>query len=314
MTILPISDEAIENAGARLRAGGLVAFPTETVYGLGADATVARAVAAIYATKRRPSFNPLIVHVSDLAEADRLAPIDAEARRLAETFWPGALTLVLPRRKDCAIAHLVSAGLDTLAMRVPAHPVARKLLAAARRPLAAPSANRSGHVSPTEARHVADDFADEDLPILNGGACALGLESTVVGWRGGLPVLLRPGAIEREAIERALGRELSLPQAAARPDSPGQLESHYAPRALLRLNAASAQDGEALLTFGPEAPDGAFNLSPSGDLREAAAHLFAALRAIDAGGARRIAVTPIPETGLGEAINDRLRRAAAPRD
>ena len=296
-------DFSISEAARILRRGGLVAFPTETVYGLGADATNGEAVARIFAAKGRPRFNPLIVHVRDLAQAETLAEFTPEARELAHAFWPGALTLVLPRAKDCALSLLASAGLDTIALRAPSHPLAQMLLAAAERPIAAPSANASGRVSPTAAAHVAEELGDMVDLILDGGATPLGLESTVIGFQGGKPVLLRPGAIARERLPPLVARS------GATISSPGQLESHYAPRARLRLNAQSAEDGEALLGFGPYDAD--MNLSPRSDLNEAAANLFAMLRALDAKGTARIAVMPIPEHGLGEAINDRLRRAAS---
>jgi L-threonylcarbamoyladenylate synthase len=291
-----------------LREGKLVAFPTETVYGLGADAGNGQAVASIFAAKGRPHFNPLIVHVAALADAEQHAVFSSTARTLAEKFWPGALTLVLPRRAEARLSELVSAGLDTVALRMPAHPVAAALLKEAGIPIAAPSANPSGRVSPTTARHVAEGLSGKIDFILDGGPAALGLESTVIGFDGGTPVLLRPGAVAREDIEALVG-PLTQPDQTIR--SPGQLESHYAPSAALRLNAQEMQDGEILLGFGPSS-GAALNLSASSDLKEAAANLFAMLRELDAMGAR-IAVAPIPETGLGEAINDRLRRAAAPR-
>lgn len=303
---------AITRAGEIIRAGGLVAFPTETVYGLGADATNDRAVASIFAAKGRPQFNPLIVHVPDIAAAEAEVEFNPLARKLAQAFWPGALTLVLPR-KDSKLSLLVSAGLDTVAVRAPSGAVAQKLLRAAGRPIAAPSANISGRVSPTLASHVAQEFGETVDLILDDGAATLGLESTVIGFDDGKPVLLRLGAIVREDIERIAG---PLAQAGERISSPGQLINHYAPRARLRLNAREVKSGEALLAFGPHVPEGARmigNLSPTGDVKEAAANLFAMLRELDANGAEAIAVMPIPESGLGEAINDRLRRAAAPR-
>jgi len=302
--------DAIMEAATILRDGGLVAFPTETVYGLGADATNGKAVAAIFAAKGRPSFNPLIVHVKNRAAAEALVEFHPLARKLADAFWPGALTLVLQRRSDCPLSLLVSAGLDTVAIRVPAHPVAGDLIAASDKPIAAPSANVSGHVSPTNAQHVADEFGDRIDVILDGGATPLGLESTVVGFEDGKPVLLRPGGVTREEIEELAG-PLKLP-INTKIQSPGQLESHYAPRAKLRLNAHAAQPGEALLAFGAVASNAASNLSPSGDLKEAAANLFAMLRKLDSE-TTAIAVMPIPNEGLGAAINDRLNRAAAPR-
>jgi L-threonylcarbamoyladenylate synthase len=312
-------DAAIAEAGALIRAGRLVAFPTETVYGLGADATDDRAVASIFAAKGRPTFNPLIVHVASAEEARTHALFTAEAEALGAAFWPGGLTLVLPRRADTPVSLLVSAGLDTVALRVPAHPLARKLLEAAGRPIAAPSANASGEVSPTRAEHVAASLghAETLAMILDGGPCPLGLESTVIGFpEGSAPVLLRPGAVAREEIERVLGRALGKADAASGEtgrSSPGQLASHYAPHAALRLNADGPRGGELWLAFGPNAEGAAANLSPSGDLTEAAANLFAMLRMLDAEGARAIAVARIPDEGLGEAINDRLKRAAAPR-
>lgn len=309
--------QTIAAAARALAAGRLVAFPTETVYGLGADATNGRAVAAIFEAKGRPRFNPLIVHVADLAAAERIAVLGQGARRLAGAFWPGPLTLVLERQPDSPLSDLVTAGLETVAVRVPAHPIAQALLAACGRPVAAPSANRSGHVSATQAAHVAADLGDAVEMILDGGATAFGLESTVIDARGDGVVLLRPGAVTAEEIEVVLGEAiLRAGDAGDRPQSPGQLASHYAPRAAVRLDVTEVRPGEALLAFGPDVPatNGAVvNLSPSGDLHEAAANLFAALRGLDATGASTIAVTPIPEQGLGEAINDRLRRAAADR-
>lgn len=306
--ILPADPAAIVRAAGVIRRGGLVGFPTETVYGLGADATNGKAVAGIFAAKGRPRFNPLIVHLGSLEEAERHAQFSPMARRLAETFWPGALTLVLPRRADSPLSELVSAGLGTVALRLPAHPVAKALLREAGVPIAAPSANPSGRVSATTALHVEEGLGEAVEIILDGGSAAMGLESTVIGFDNDKPVLLRPGAVTREAIEAVTG---TLGTADGGIRSPGQLESHYAPRAALRLNACQAEPGEALLGFGPSS-EAALNLSAIGDLREAAANLFAMLRVLDKD-ARRIAVMPVPETGLGEAINDRLRRAAAPR-
>jgi L-threonylcarbamoyladenylate synthase len=300
--------EGIARAARILREGGLVAFPTETVYGLGADATNGRAVAGIFAAKGRPRFNPLIVHVRDVGEAERHAAFSDTARRLATRFWPGALTLVLPRA-TASLSELVSAGLSTVALRVPSHPVARRLLQEAGLPIAAPSANPSGRVSATLASHVEEALQEKVDIILDGGPTALGLESTVIGFDKDRPVLLRPGAIAREDIEAVVG---PLQKAGAAIQSPGQLESHYAPAARLRLNILTPERDEALLGFGPS-PTATLNLSTSGDLKEAAANLFAMLRKLDKN-ADRIAVMPIPETGLGEAINDRLRRAAAGRE
>jgi len=301
---------AIAQAAELLRAGALVAFPTETVYGLGADATNAHAVAAIFAAKGRPAFNPLISHLADAGQAETLAELDDAARALADAFWPGALTLVLPRRADCAIAEITCAGLDTVALRVPAHPVAQALLSAVDRPVAAPSANRSGRISPTSAEAVADELGDAVALILDGGPCTVGLESTVVGFAGGRPVLLRPGGIAAEEIEAVAGRLLAPRPDAARPTSPGQLASHYAPAKPLRRNVRRPRQGEVLLGFGAMVP-GDISLSATGDLTEAAANLFRLLRLADRGVAEAIAVAPIPNHGLGRAINDRLRRAAA---
>lgn len=302
-------DAGIERAAGLLAAGRLVAFPTETVYGLGADARDARAVARIFEAKGRPRFNPLIVHVPDLAGAGRIGVLEGDARRLAEAFWPGPLTLVLPRREGAGIADLVSAGLPSIAVRVPAHPLAQSLLAAVGGPVAAPSANPSGQVSPTTAKHVLAGLGGRIAAVLDGGACTVGLESTIVGLAGGQSALLRPGGVPEEALEDVLGQ----PLAAAGPgiQAPGMLESHYAPAARLRLDAEAPEPGERWLGFGP-GPEGA-NLSRSGDLVEAAAKLFAMLRDLDTGAEARIAVARVPEAGLGRAINDRLRRAAAPR-
>jgi L-threonylcarbamoyladenylate synthase len=292
----------------------LVAFPTETVYGLGADATSNSAVAGIFEAKGRPRFNPLIVHVPSLDHARRLAEFNALALRLADRFWPGPLTLVLPRKPDCPLSFLVSAGLDTVALRVPEHPVAQQLLEAAGVPIAAPSANRSGHVSPTIAAHVAADLGPHVDLVLDGGPTTRGVESTIVGFEDEKPVLLRTGAIAREEIGAITGPLAD--RATGRISAPGQLASHYAPCARLRLNAREVRPGEALLAFGSDVPDAAVvrNLSASANPVEAAANLFAMLRELDASGAPAIAVMPIPEHGLGEAINDRLRRAAAPRE
>ncbi|HEY3777478.1 MAG TPA: L-threonylcarbamoyladenylate synthase [Rhizomicrobium sp.] len=305
---------SIRRGATILRGGGLVAFPTETVYGLGADASRESAVARIFEAKKRPRFNPLIVHVRDLGHAESLGDFNDGARRLAETFWPGPLTLVLPRRTDCAIAHLASAGLDTIALRVPAHPVARQLLTESRLAIAAPSANASGAVSATAAAHVAVSLGSAVDLILDGGPAPLGIESTIVGFDESGPLLLRPGALAREDIETVTGQLGNLPSDQI--VSPGRLRSHYAPSTPLRLDAREANENEALLAFGPDVPAhvaAVRNLSPAGDLREAAANFFAMLRELDAAGCTGIAVMPLPEHGLGEAINDRLRRAAAPK-
>jgi L-threonylcarbamoyladenylate synthase len=302
----------IARAAKLLRAGGLVAFPTETVYGLGANARDADAVRGIYAAKGRPSHNPLIVHVGDMDLARRIAVFDDRAEALAQAFWPGPLTLVLPLHEGAGIAPEVTAGNAAVALRMPAHPLARTLLLACGLPLAGPSANPSGRVSPTTAAHVLDGLSGRIDAVVDGGPCPVGVESTIVGLVGPA-ALLRPGGLPAEAVEACLGAPLLRPGAdPARPLAPGQLASHYAPRAAVRLNADAPHGDEVLLGFGPVAR-AQLNLSPSGDLAEAAANLFAMLRRLDEGGATAIAVSPIPETGLGLAINDRLRRAAAPR-
>lgn len=300
----------LAQAAQVLAAGGLVAFPTETVYGLGVDARNSDAVARLYAAKGRPSFNPLIVHVASLDEAERYVDFDNIARDLAAAFWPGALTLVLPLRPNAGISPLVTAGLETLAIRVPDHPVAAGLMHAFNGPIAAPSANPSGQVSPTKAAHVAEQMTGRIEGIVDGGDCTVGLESTIVATQP-VPTLLRAGGLPCEAIEAALGGELAHAGETAAPSSPGQLASHYAPKGSVRLSADTVVDGEVLLGFGPV--EAKVNLSPSGDLVEAAARLFDALHQLNALGAERIAVSPIPDHGLGRAINDRLRRAAAPR-
>ena len=316
MPILAATDEAVARAAEALARGNLVAFPTETVYGLGANALDAAAVAKVFAAKERPRFNPLIVHVLGEEDAERYAIVNATARRLMQAFWPGPLTLVLPRRRDCNVAELVSAGLDTIALRAPNHEVARALLKASGFPLAAPSANRSGRVSPTSATHVEAELGSLPAVILDGGPCRLGIESTVLGIANDKVTLLRLGALAKEEIEKVLGVRLAAPKAGGLPASPGQLASHYAPDTPLHLNVVHPLPGEALLAFGPDAPEfkgPTLNLSPRGDLAEAAANFFAALRSLDGLEATAIAVMPIPEEGLGEAINDRLRRAAASR-
>ena len=324
LTTRIIGAAALAEAADCLRAGGLVAFPTETVYGLGADAANPRAVAAIYTAKGRPSFNPLIAHVADIDAARRIARFDARALALATAFWPGPLTLVLPKADNCPISDLATAGLDTVAIRVPDHPVAQALLQAFGGAVVAPSANLSGHVSPTLASHVKADLDGRIDLIVDGGALAVGLESTIIGCFE-QPMLLRPGGLPREAIEAVLGMALAQPEQSGKDDShpraPGMLASHYAPRTPVRLMAVDVTPGEALLAFGPAALPGSaqakavMNLSENGDLGEAAANLFGYLRALDAialeTGATGIAVMPVPQHGLGEAINDRLRRAAA---
>jgi len=310
--VAPAEAKFIAEAAAILKAGGLVGMPTETVYGLAGLATSDRAVAEIYAVKGRPTFNPLISHFAGAEAAAREARLDAAGERLAARFWPGPLTLVAPVAADCRISLLARAGLDTLALRVPAAAVAQALIEATGAPLAAPSANRSGAVSPTCAEHVLADLGGRIELILDGGPCEWGVESTVVACLGGAPRLLRPGAIPREEIEAALGTRLVEAPDGHAPIAPGALASHYAPRARLRLNAQTAPAGAAALDFAG-ALGARLDLSPGGDLRQAAANLFAHLRALDATGADVIYVAPIPETGLGAAINDRLRRAAAPR-
>lgn len=300
----------LEQAAAILNEGSLVAFPTETVYGLGADARNDVAVAKIYEAKGRPSFNPLIVHLPDLATAETYCDFNDTARRLADAFWPGALTLVLPLKRDAGVSKLVTAGLDTLAVRVPDHDVGAGLLAAFGGPVAAPSANPSGRVSPTSAAHVVAGLGDRIDAVVDGGACDVGLESTIVSCAGA-PALLRAGGIPVEALEACLGFPLVKDEDPDLPSAPGQLASHYAPKGKVRLNAPYANEGEVLLGFGQVDAD--LNLSLSGDLVEAAARLFACLHQLDEMGATAIAVSPIPDYGLGRAINDRLRRAAAPR-
>ncbi|MFZ3582208.1 L-threonylcarbamoyladenylate synthase [Loktanella sp. DJP18] len=307
--ILGADANGLAQAAAVLQRGGLIAFPTETVYGLGADARQPVAVAGIYAAKGRPSFNPLIVHVADLAAAEALVTFTPLARQLAQAFWPGALTLVLPLRPDAGISSLVTAGLTTLAVRVPDHPVARGLLREFGGPVAAPSANPSGRISPTTAAHVLAGLAGRIDGVIDGGACGVGLESTILDMTGD-PVLLRAGGVPEEALENALGGLLRRPTGDAI-TAPGMMESHYAPRGTVRLNATEPRPGEVLLGFGAVA--GHLTLSRNGDLREAAANLFDCLHRLDAMSASAVAVAPVPGHGLGAAINDRLRRAAAPR-
>jgi L-threonylcarbamoyladenylate synthase len=322
--ILPTGEAAVAEAGRVLKAGGLVAFPTETVYGLGADATNPAAIARLYQAKGRPAFNPLIAHVGDIAAAQAIARFDARATALAAAFWPGPLTLVLPKTNGCAVADLATAGLETIAIRIPAHRIACDILRAFGGPVVAPSANLSGHVSPTTAAHVQSDLTGRIDLIVDGGPVEVGVESTIVGCFE-QPMLLRPGGLPRADIERVLGRALAQPPEDAggdtgQPLAPGMLASHYAPRTRVRLDAARIEAGEALLAFGPDALPGVdaatsvMNLSVRGDLDEAAANLFGYLRALDAKGTRTIAVMPVPHHGLGEAINDRLRRAAVERE
>lgn len=313
-TIEPASADTIARAATLLRAGELVAFPTETVYGLGADATSDAAVARIFEAKNRPTFNPLIIHVTDAQAAAGIVTLTDNARRLTEAFWPGPLSLVLPRAERSPVSLLASAGLDTIAIRAPDHPTAQAILTACGLPIAAPSANASGKISPTRAEHVADSLGDAVSLIVDDGPCPVGVESTVIDCAGETPTLLRPGGVTVEQIEAVIGPIAFAADKSDAPASPGMLESHYAPDAALRLNATSLQNGEALLSFGSHQLTGFSieqNLSATGDLQEAAANLFAMMRLLDAS-ADKIAVTPIPDHGLGRAINDRLRRAAAP--
>ncbi len=315
--ILSADAAAIANAARVLTRGGLVAFPTETVYGLGVRADDPRAVALLYAAKGRPSFNPLIAHVRDIDAARRLGSFSNDALKLADKFWPGPLTIVVKATTDGAVCELARAGLETIAIRMPSHDVARELLAAATFPIVAPSANRSGHVSPTTAQHVADDLDGKVDLIIDGGATAVGLESTIVDFSGAEPRLLRSGGIARADIEEIVGRLSAMDTNEI--FAPGMMASHYAPRATIRLDVKEVHANEVLLAFGPNMPANArqalktLNLSPQGNVTEAAANLYAHLRALDLVNASAIAVAPIPQEGLGEAIRDRLQRAAAPR-
>jgi L-threonylcarbamoyladenylate synthase len=308
-------DAGIARAGALLRGGELVAMPTETVYGLAADARNDHAVAAIFAAKDRPRFNPLIVHLQGLEAAQTLAEMTPLAARLAGRFWPGALTLVVPLRAGSGVSPLVTAGLDTVALRVPAHPVAQAILSAFGGPLAAPSANPSGRISPVCADHVLAGLGGRIAAVVDAGPCRVGVESTIIDASGESAVLLREGGVPREAIEAVLAGPLALPAATQGLRAPGQLPSHYAPRAGVRLDATRPEGGEIWIGFGAHGGAAELNLSASGDLTEAAARLFHLLHRADllAGEGGRIAIAPVPETGLGRAINDRLRRAAAPR-
>ncbi len=307
----------LARAAARLREGGIVAFPTETVYGLGADATDPQAVARIYAAKGRPSFNPLIAHVASLPQAEAEANFSPLARRLATRFWPGPLTLVLPRKPLGSVCDLACAGLASIGLRIPAHELALDLMRQVGRPLAAPSANRSGKVSPTRAEDVVSDLGEAVDLVLDGGACRVGLESTIISLAHEVPTLLRPGGIPRDLIEDVVGTKLAEAgpaESAGAIEAPGMLRSHYAPQANVRLEADAIGTDEVGLDFGAQFRSGRrTDLSPVGDLTEAAANLYAALRRLDGLGAATIAVAPIPDNGLGAAINDRLRRAAAPR-
>ncbi|MBY6164719.1 threonylcarbamoyl-AMP synthase [Pseudooceanicola nitratireducens] len=310
--ILEPNAQGLRSAAAILGRGGLVALPTETVYGLAGDATNDSAVAAIYQAKGRPSFNPLIVHVADASMAEGLVTVSPMAQRLADAFWPGPLTLVLPLRPDAGVSPLVTAGLSTLAVRVPEHPVAQGLLQVFGGGLAAPSANPSGRVSAVTADHVMTGLAGRIDAVLDGGPCRVGVESTIVGFDGDRAVILREGGVPAEALAEVLGHDPDRRKEAGAITAPGQLASHYAPGGAVRINATMAQPGEVFVGFGPMECD--LNLSETGDLAEAAANLFRHFHQLDAEGAARIAVAPVPETGLGRAINDRLRRAAAPRD
>lgn len=312
MSVKPVDPQSIALAAELLDKGRLVAFPTETVYGLGADAANDLAVASVFEVKGRPQFNPLIAHIADISWVERFAVLTDSARVLAEKFWPGPLTMVMKRTPVCPVSHLVCAGLDTIGVRFPAHPAARQMIAAFGRPVAAPSANISGTVSPTTALHVAQGLGDRIPLILDGGACSVGVESTILDVSEDNPALLRAGGVSVEEIEAVLGISLRRPEINPdAPRSPGQMLSHYAPRLPVRLNADHAEDGEAFLAFG-KAENATLNLSPSGDVKEAAAHLFAYMRLLDDPRYTGIAVMPIPTNGLGLAINDRLKRAAYP--
>lgn len=313
MTVEKVTPQSIALAAKLLNEGRLVAFPTETVYGLGADAANDLAVASIFETKGRPQFNPLIAHIADISWVERFAVMSPAAKKLAERFWPGPLTMVMKKTAGSPISHLVSAGLDTVGVRFPVHPDAQKMLAAFGRPVAAPSANISGTVSPTTAEHVAQGLGGKIPLILDGGACAVGVESTILDVSDGdAPALLRAGGVGVEEIESVIGKALRRPESDPKaPRSPGQLLSHYAPRLPVRLNADRPEEGEAFLAFGP-AENATLNLSPSGDVKEAAAHLFAYMRRLDDPKYTGIAVMPVPTYGLGLAINDRLKRAAYP--
>lgn len=316
--MLSASNDGIKAAARAICRGKLVAFPTETVYGLGADATNGQAVARVFEAKARPRLNPLIVHAADASIAEQYGVLNALATELASAFWPGPLSLVVPRRPNDSIADLVTAGLETIALRVPEHPIAQALLHKANCPIAAPSANLSGRTSATTAAHVRDDLDGTPVIILDGGPCPLGIESTIISVINETPRLLRSGVISRKELENAAGQEICnlRHNADHAPNAPGQLASHYAPNAKLRLNTNEPRMGEAFLAFGNDAPTWpgpTINLSPTGNLQEAAANLFGALRKLDAFSPNIIAVSPIPRTGLGEAINDRITRAAAPR-
>ncbi|MCL1629715.1 L-threonylcarbamoyladenylate synthase [Roseibaca sp. V10] len=306
-----LGPQDVGRAAQLLRAGRIVAIPTETVYGLAGDARNAQAVAAIFAAKGRPAHNPLIVHLASLDAADRFADLPAPARKLAHAFWPGALTLVAPLRSDHGLAQAVTAGLPTVALRVPAHPLARALLAEFGGPVAAPSANPSGRISPTNAAHVMAGLGGRIAAVLDGGPCPVGVESTILGFEGDKAVMLREGGISAEQIAAVLGQP-PRQRDNARITAPGQMLSHYAPQARVRLNVSKPDTNEVWIGFGPNCAGATFSLSPSGDLGEAAANLFSTLHKADAMG-RPIAIAPVPDHDIGAAINDRLRRAAAPR-
>lgn len=314
--VVPERDPVITDASGLIGQGRLVAFPTETVYGLGADATNDTAVAAVFDAKQRPEFNPLIIHVVNAGAASALVQFNDMAKKLAEIFWPGALSLILPRRADCPVSLLAGAGLDTLALRVPDHRIAQALLSAVGCPIAAPSANRSGEISPTRAEHVAESLGAAVELILDGGPCRLGVESTVLDLAGDIPAILRPGGVTHEALEKVIGPVEATYDTTDKPSSPGMSASHYAPRLKLRTNATDVDDGEALLSFGPHDLKNIAvecNLSPRGNLVEAAANLFSMMRALDRPDYTGIAAMSVPDQGLGRAINDRLTRASAPR-
>jgi len=311
--IFDIDRHNLQKAANLLQDGQLVSFPTETVYGLGADATNGQAVATIFAAKNRPSFNPLIIHLTSISDVEKYTELDETSRQLAEKFWPGPFTLILPVRKDAGLSELVTAGLDTVAVRIPNHPVAQELLKTCGRPLAAPSANKSGHISPTMASHVDQEFGQELSMILDGGPCSAGVESTIVQINGDKIHLLRPGSITPKELQEESGLDVLINSDADNIIAPGQMKSHYAPNAAMRLNVTDPFAEEAYLAFG-NSSHGALNLSPSGDLKEAAANLFSMMRRLDEETTQTIAVAPIPMEGIGLAINDRLQRAAAPKE
>lgn len=308
--------EVIKKASDTLKQGEIISFPTETVYGLGADAIDTQAVAKIFSAKNRPSFNPLIVHLPSIEMVEKYVELSPLARSLSEAFWPGPFTMVLPLKKESGISKLITAGLKTVAIRVPTHPVARQLLTEFNGPIAAPSANKSGHISPTTAQHVDEEFGNELGMIIDGGACDNGIESTIVKVENNQLILLRPGNITKEMIEEKLKTNIETDNKPTdNPIAPGQLKSHYAPNAKIRLNVSNPNNNEAYLAFGnKQSIDNMLNLSQNGNLEEAASNLFSMMRALDKLDINTIAVAPIPKSGLGIAINDRLERAAAPKD